>query len=223
MGNHDYGGEGCFADMQAQFDFTTKDLLRFNRWKMPSPYYRHKIDFDGFSLEMFMLDSNRENSLKICQQDKCGPMKTEDPHECEEWFENMVIAQQQWLAPALADSSALWKIIVGHHKPSGVYADWLRPLLVQHNVQLVVGSHTHEMAMYSNFQKIGRTLLVVGAGGGAQVAPGCAGELYCGQTYGFSEIEVTHNQMYIKIHEVTGATPLHHYICANGDAQSDAC
>merc|ERR1711865_976512 len=193
MGNHDYGGEGCFADMQAQFDFTTKDLLRFNRWKMPSPYYRHKIDFDGFSLEMFMLDSNRENSLKICQQDKCGPMKTEDPHECEEWFENMVMAQQQWLAPALADSSALWKIIVGHHKPSGVYADWLR------------------------------TLLVVGAGGGAQVAPGCAGELYCGQTYGFSEIEVTHNQMYIKIHEVTGATPLHHYICANGDAQSDAC
>merc|ERR1719329_1252903 len=50
MGNHDYGGVGCFSDMKAQFDFTTKDLLRFSRWKMPSPYYSHQVDFDGLSL-----------------------------------------------------------------------------------------------------------------------------------------------------------------------------
>jgi len=228
MGNHDYGGQGCFADMQAQFDFTTKDLLRFNRWKMPSPYYRHKIDFDGFSLEMFMLDTNIEDAPfgarggGVCQQQLCGGT-TADPHECVEWFQNMENAQHEWLGPALADSSAQWKIIVGHHKPSGVYADWLRPLLVQHNVQLVVGSHTHEMAFFSNYNSIGRPLLVVGAGGGAQTNPGCGGAEYCGGIYGFSEVEVTHNQMDIKIHEVTGATPLHHYICANGDAQSDAC
>merc|ERR1719160_1082013 len=39
MGNHDYGGDGCMANVRAQFDYTIKDLLHNNRWKMPSPYY----------------------------------------------------------------------------------------------------------------------------------------------------------------------------------------
>lgn len=230
MGNHDYGGVGCFSDMKAQFDFTTKDLLRFSRWKMPSPYYSHQIDFDGFRLELFMLDTNIDDARfgarggGVCQQHLCGGgATTADPHECVDWFENMQHAQEQWLGEALASSSARWKIIVGHHKPAGSHAEWLRPLLAQHNVQLVVGSHTHEMAFFNHYSNIGRPLLVVGAGGGAQTNPGCGGAVYCGGVYGFSEIEINHDQIGVRIHEVSGSTPMHRYICADGQEQGSPC
>merc|ERR1719329_243907 len=229
LGNHDFGGVGCFSDLQAQFDYTTKDLLLNNRWKMPSPYYSQVVDFDGFSLEMFMLDTNIEDAPfgarggGVCQQRLCGGGVTTDPHECVSWFNDMVHAQEQWLPEALGRSNARWKIVVGHHKPAGSHANWLRPLLAQHNVQMVVGSHTHEMAFFNHYANIDRPLLVVGAGGGAQTNPGCGGAVYCGGVYGFSEIEINHDQIGVRIHEVTGSTPMHRYICADGQEQGSPC
>lgn len=229
LGNHDYGGVGCFSDMQAQFDRTTLDLLRNGRWKMPSPYYSHRTDYDGFSLELFMLDTNIEDATfgarggGVCQQRLCGGATTADPHECVTWFENMENAQRQWLPQALQDSTATWKVVVGHHKPAGSHASFLQPLLAQHNVHLVVGSHTHEMAFFSHYSNIGKPLLVVGAGGGAQTNPGCGGAEYCGGNYGFAEVEISSHQMDILIHESTGATPLHRYICTDGREQSHPC
>lgn len=79
------------------------------------------------------------------------------------------------------------------------------------------------MAFWNRYDNIGKPLLVVGAGGGAQTNPGCGGARYCGGHYGFSEVEVTSRHMDIKIHESNGATPLHHYICEDGREQSYPC
>lgn len=229
LGNHDYGGVGCFSDMQAQFDYTSKDLLLNDRWKMPSPYYRHKIDFDGYSLELFMLDTNIEDGRfgarggGVCQQRLCGGATTADPMECLRWFERTKGEQEEWLPQALQDSTAKWKIIVGHHKPAGSHANFVRSLAERHNVQMVIGSHTHEMAFFPRYNNIQKPLLVVGAGGGAQTNPGCASAAYCGGNYGFSEVEVTDRHLGVKIHEANGATPLQHYICEDGRGQSHPC
>jgi len=232
MGNHDYGGNGCFADMQAQFDYTTKDLLNNDRWKMPSPYYTHRIDFDGFSLELFMMDTNIEDSPPfarhggICAQHLCpggDEARTVNAEECVTWFEELWTIQTTWLAGALRDSTAEWKIIVGHHKPAGRSANLIRPLLEQHNVQMVIGSHTHEMAFFDNYSNIGRPLLVVGAGGGAEANPGCAGAHHCGGVYGFAGVGINSREMNVKIHEHTGDTPMDYYICQDGRVQSHSC
>jgi len=76
LGNHDFGGDGCMANLGAQFDYTVKDLLHNDRWKMPSPYFSRLTKFDDFSVEFFMIDTNHEDSKSgraggICEQSLC--------------------------------------------------------------------------------------------------------------------------------------------------------
>jgi len=233
MGNHDYGGDGCFSNIRAQFDYTIKDMLHNDRWKMPSPYYKHRINFDsGFSAEFFMLDTNIEDSNSgrhggICAQEICHEVferETAPRAECVQWFRNLWQAEQEWLRAAVAESTADWKIIVGHHKPHGPIGHLFESVANQHGAQLMIGSHTHEMAFYESWHG-SSPLLVVGAGGGAQGAPGCGGALYCsGPTgYGFVDLGINDRQLEVTIHNHDNTVALHHYICINGHAQDHPC
>jgi len=233
MGNHDYGGDGCFSNVRAQFDYTIKDMLHNNRWKMPSPYYKHRIDFDaGFSAEFFMLDTNVEDSNSgrhggICAQEICHEVfdtETVPRAECVQWFRDLWQAEQTWLRREMAASTATWKIIVGHHKPHGPVGHLFESVADEFGAQLMVGSHTHEMAFYESWHG-SSPLLVVGAGGGAQGAPGCGGALYCsGPTdYGFVDLAINERQLELTIHNHDNTVALHHYICVNGHTQDHAC
>jgi len=232
MGNHDYGGDGCFANVRAQFDYTIRDLLHNDRWKMPSPYYKHRINFDGFSAEFFMIDTNVEDSNSgrhggICAQEICHEVfdrETTPRAECVQWFRSMWQAEQTWLRSAVAESTADWKILVGHHKPHGPVGHLYESIVEEFGVQLMVGSHTHEMAFYDSWHR-GAPLLVVGAGGGAQGAPGCGGARYCSEPtgYGFVDLGINEKQLEITIHNHDGEIALHHYICMNGQPQETPC
>lgn len=232
MGNHDYGGDGCFSNVRAQFDYTVKDLLHNNRWKMPSPYYKHRINFDGFSAEFFMMDTNVEDSNSgrhggICAQEICHEVfnrETTPRAECVQWFRNLWQAEQEWLRAAVSESTADWKIIVGHHKPHGPVGHLFESLADEFGVQLMVGSHTHEMAFYESWHG-SAPLLVVGAGGGAQGAPGCGGALYCSEPtgYGFVDIGINERQLELTIHNHDNTVALHHFVCINGRTQDHPC
>jgi len=232
MGNHDYGGDGCFSNVRAQFDYTVKDMLHNDRWKMPSPYYKHKVNFNGFSAEFFMVDTNVEDSNSgrhggICAQEICHEVferETVPRADCVQWFRNLWQAEEVWLRTEMAASTAEWKIIVGHHKPHGPVGHLFESVANQYGAQLMVGSHTHEMAFYESWHG-SSPLLVVGAGGGAQGAPGCGGALYCSAPtgYGFVDLGINERQLEITIHNHDNTVAMHHYVCINGHSQETPC
>jgi len=231
VGNHDYGGDGCFSDIRAQFDYTIKDLVYNKRWKMPSPYYSKKYNFDGFSAEMFMVDSNMEDSHNgrhggICAQHLCEPEKVVDEQVCQQWFVNLLQEQETWLESALAASTAEWKIIGVHHKPMGFISRSLMPLVMKYNVQIMISGHTHETSFFENWPILedGRPLLVVGAGGGAQGRPGCGHGMWCGkdQDYSLANIGIAKDALTITIHKHDETTLFTTYVSRDGSVSSEA-
>lgn len=80
--------------------------------------------------------------------------------------------QQQWLERALKNSTAEWKIVMGHHPiySSGEHGinrglqDTLEPLLVKFRVPLYLAGHDHD---YERFTPIKGVQHIVSGGGGA--------------------------------------------------------
>lgn len=228
MGNHDYGGEGCFADVRAQFDYTVKDMLLNNRWVIPSPYYNHVVQFDGFSAEFFMVDSNIDNAEgswnNICEQSKCPQGKTiVKESECRSWFAKLWKEQGAWYDKVLAASKADWKVVMMHHKPEGRIAQRFIPAIKKHGVQLMIGSHTHELAFFDPWEDSGIPLVVVGAGGGAQSNP------HSGKTkvyrsprheYGFADLEINKQQITVRLHNDKGKEVMSRNVCSDGKVKS---
>lgn len=237
LGNHDYGGDGCMADVRAQFDYTIKDILLKNRWKMPSAYFTHLLKFDDFSAEYFMLDTNIEDAFVgrhggICKQTICWQTKGREnvPYQvCKDWFVKMWAEQTTWFNQVLAASTADWKIVVMHHKPHGDVAKKIHPGVVEHGVQLMIGSHTHELAFFEKWKDAKKPLLVVGSGGGAQANPGCGGAMYCSRPheYGFADVEITKKQMTVSLHmhnhQHQSKEVLVKNICKDGSVRDGNC
>jgi len=234
MGNHDYGGDGCMANVRAQFDYTIKDMLKRNRWKMPSPFYNHVVSFGDYTAEFFNLDTNIEDAFTgraggICKQSICLNMglgdKTVPFKECKDWFDTMWAEQKKWLPEVLAASTADWKIITMHHKPHGDIARLVHPLAQQYGVHMMIGSHTHELAFFESWENSKLPLLVVGAGGGAQSNPGCGRAAYCSQPgdYGFGDIQITEKQLTVQVLRHKGDVMITRNICKDGSVVQAEC
>jgi len=221
LGNHDYGGNGCFGDIAAQFDYTFKDMLGNGRWKLPGAFYNHRAELPGdISMEFFMLDTNIEDHISgrhggICDQKLCkgGTMKTIKKDTCIRLFNDMWKEQQDWFRKVIAASTADWKIIVMHHKPHSFFGQTLMKIANAHGANLVIASHTHEMAFY---EQKNPAWLVAGAGGGAQAAPGCGDATFCSAKYGFADVEATPEKLHIRIFHFDGSKGYEGYVCKNG-------
>jgi len=233
VGNHDYGGDGCFSDIRAQFDYTIKDMLQYDRWKMPSPYFTQLVTLDGFSMEYFMVDTNFEDSANgrhggICAQYLCPdfieegmPEKMIDEKVCQQWFKTLYNEQEVWLPKVLAVSTADWKILGVHHKPMGFIERQVMPHAVKYDVDLVIAGHTHETAVFSEWPEFGknkRPMLVIGQGGGSQGIPGCGKGDLCGSDtdYSFANLKVNKDVMTVTIHRWDQVTMGTFYVQKDG-------
>jgi len=235
VGNHDYGGDGCFSDIRAQFDYTIKDLLYNSRWKMPSPYYSQLFNLDGFSVEFFMVDSNMEDSHNgrhggICAQHLCEDEDGEhefmvDEEVCKNWFVRLLQEQETWLEGALRASTADWKILALHHKPMGFISRSLIPLANRYGIDLLIAGHTHEVSFFNTWplHEEGKPMLVIGAGGGAQGRPGCGHGDFCGmdQDYSLANLGISKDTLTISIHRHYEVTLFTTYISKDGTVSED--
>ncbi len=86
--------------------------------------------------------------------------------------------QHAWLAQALADSTAAWKILQIHHPMLSVLSKFhyketsrlpgdLGPLIAKHGVDLVVAGHEHWYERSKALNDVGTLQVTVGGGGGA--------------------------------------------------------
>lgn len=152
LGNHDYRG-----NVQAQLDYSAQSP----RWRLPARYYAEHVALpDGARADFFYLDTSPfiqkylGSKVAIAGQDSA--------------------AQLAWLDAKLGQSTAEWKIVIGHHpiytaldNSDGSDHDQpdliarLNPLLIKHNVPVYICGHDH---LLQAVKMDGITYVVTGAG-----------------------------------------------------------
>ncbi len=148
LGNHDYRG-----DVEAQLRYGDTHA----RWNMPARYFvRTETLPDGAQADLFFIDTSpmiaayRHSKVRIDSQD--------------------VPAQLAWLDRALGQSTAPWKIVIGHHPIHTVTGGkrdqkdliaMLLPILQAHRVPLYINGHDHNLQM---IDRDGITFITCGAG-----------------------------------------------------------
>lgn len=114
--------------------------------------------------------------------------------------------QRAWIAKALAESKARWKIVIGHHPmySSGRNGNTegsrkvLEPLLIKNKVDLYLAGHDHD---YERFAPIRGVRYVVSGGGGSYLYNFKnieAGSLIRLKTHHFLLFEVTKDHVWLK-------------------------
>ena len=132
LGNHDYRG-----NVDAQIAYSAVS----SRWRMPARYYKRAEALpDGGAVDFIFLDTSpfvaryRGTDVRIDGQ---------DPK-----------AQLSWFESALSQSTARWKIVVGHHpvfsggRDHGSTVELMRdvkPLLDRHGVTAYFFGHDHDL------------------------------------------------------------------------------
>merc|ERR1712125_17515 len=102
---------------------------------MPGLYYKQQIKFADFEVDVFALDTNWEDSHVgrhggICKQALCVKYysvtePTGKEEDCKAFFNKLGGPPGQgdgeqwaWLAQEIPKSTARWKVIHGHHRPT---------------------------------------------------------------------------------------------------------
>ncbi len=152
LGNHDYRG-----NVQAQLDYSHKSP----RWKLPARYYTDTQTLpDGTKADFFYVDTSPFIKKYYGSRVDVVGQDTD--------------AQLAWLDRALSDSTAHWKIVVGHHPIYTALSDddgydhdqpdliaRLNPLLLKHNIRIYICGHDHCL---QSVKVDGVTYVVTGAG-----------------------------------------------------------
>jgi acid phosphatase len=131
LGNHDHKGV-----VAAEREYSAVS----SRWSMPADYYRHtEVLGSGNLVEFFLLDTL--------------PLSRAGDGFMTRLFEPGAATQLSWLNAALAESKAMWKIVVGHHPvfsagphgntPTLIAA--LKPLFDRHHVAAYINGHDHNL------------------------------------------------------------------------------
>ena len=180
-GNHEYRG-----NTQAVLDYSRIS----RRWTAPAKYYKISMEAGSKdSVDLFFIDTT--------------PLIEKYRTETETYpdaAKQSVEEQLAWLDSALANSTAKWRIVLGHHP---VYADTkksdsersdmqqrVRPLLEKYGVDLYVCGHIH------NFQHIKQAketvnYLVNSSGSLARKVHPIEGTRFCSDKAGFTIVNAS--------------------------------
>ena len=195
LGNHDYRGVP-----QAQIDYAKTS----NRWRMPSRYYKVAgTDMGAPHLDIFVIDTSplvhqyRENVHSVIADN----VASQD-----------VPAQLRWLDQQLGESTAAWKLVVGHHTlhsggsghgdtPEVVML--IDPLLKKHHVQAYVNGHDHDL---QHIRRGGVDYICSGAGSEVRPVQRVEGTLFCAAQSGFAAIRSDADSLSLEFRDFTGTS-----------------
>lgn len=184
LGNHDHRG-----NVMAQVAYSKLS----SRWFMPSRYYSHVEKLSDATVEFFFIDTTPiiNGSTNLSGN-----------------------GQLLWLKQMLHNSTAHWKIVIGHHPVfSGgskhgtkeALVECLKPLLDRYGVQVYLNGHDHDL---QHILIDGVHYLTSGAGSKARPAGKIEGSLFSAGELGFLSATLSSKAMQIDFIDGAG-TPLH--------------
>lgn len=212
LGNHDYGGFMFVSGWDQAIGYTWGGVGSTNRWMTPAQFWAVKVNYPGFSVDYYFVDSNRHDALppetwpdqNLCSGlhnpngSTCGPEGPESLEDCPGWFERLWAAQLKWLDTELPKSTADWQIVVTHFPPEFAADDW-KYISAKHGVDLYISGHRHKQEVHppGADNVLGATPYIVTGGGGgitSELMPDAAGD---DDAYGFMDIVLTKGQINI--------------------------
>jgi len=212
LGNHDYGGRSYTSAWDAQI-FHTWDSN--NVWRMPGQFWSQRVQYSGFSVEIYMLESNYQDALpldpltegrNICQgrddwQPDCWGLSLDS---CVQHFVGAWTASLDMLEERLSKTDADWKIINTHYPGTSIASDpRIKDLNIKYGIDLIFTGHSH-------FQQHGVTndipWIISGGGGGitSDVLPDINGH---DDAYGFVDFTVNKDSLKFDMRTWGGMEP----------------
>ena len=200
LGNHDYLG-----NWQAQIDYSSVS----RRWQMPSQYYskQHQLE-DGSEVLLLFLDTSPLNP-RYAKRSKYAETQKQDGS-----------GQMQWLHSQLANSTAKWKIVIGHHplyssgKRYGKTDEMrsvLEPVFERYDVDAYFAGHEHDM---QHNRSSGKKVHHFISGGGSEIRP--VGQKsftkFAASTGGFATVSIKGELMLTQIFDHNGKVIYRHQI-----------
>jgi acid phosphatase len=190
LGNHDYRG-----NCQAQIDYSAGSP----RWRMPSRYYyRTEIIPGGKSVLMVYTDTS-PFVTSYAKDALMGPnVRSQD-----------TAAQLAWIDRTLSESTADWKIVLGHHPiySGGEHGDTpeliehLLPLLKRHGVRVYLNGHDHDL---QHQEAGGIHFFCTGAGSTVRPIKSEKLSLFARSTPGFAMVSAGADAMKVRLTAATG-------------------
>lgn len=195
LGNHDYKG-----NPQAQIDYAATSA----RWKMPSRYYKVSGDTAGLpGVDLFAIDTSplvhkysekaeAAIAANVTQQDTA--------------------AQLAWLDRELAASTALMKLVFGHHTirsggsghgETPELVELVRPILVKHGVSAYINGHDHDL---QHIRRDGLDYVLCGAGSEVRAVKAVEGTQFCIAKSGFGALSPVPDGLALEFRDYIGAS-----------------
>lgn len=188
LGNHDHKGS-----VAAQVKYSEKS----RRWVMPSAYYRRIEPISSLAeAEFFYLDTT--------------PLVSQQPSVWSRWISGPDPDEQvSWLESCLRSSSAVWKIVVGHHPivsagPHGAspeLVERLKPLLEKYGVQAYFNGHDHNL---QHATSNGVHYFTSGAGSRVRAPDEIGRAKHCYASLGFMAAKISETTMSVEIIDSDG-------------------
>lgn len=208
LGNHDYGGRSFGQG----WDYQILHTWHSNAWRMPAQFWSQTIQYTGFSVDVFMLDSNFMDALpvgsdpnhNICQvrdgsADYCWGISLDN---CVSELNSVWRQGLEMLESRLATSTATWKIIVSHFPGPAITGNSkIKELNTKYGIDLVFTGHTHYQYASSTDKDI--PYIISGGGGGvtSDCKPSTDGHDGC---YGFVDFTITRDALTYDMHSWGG-------------------
>lgn len=192
LGNHDYRGAPS-----AEIAYTATS----NRWRMPSKYYREQfVVGNSDTLDLFFMDSNPYQKDLIAARNSYPELAPLD-----------TIYQNGWIENGLRNSTAKWKLVVGHHP---LYTCGVRKNQPQHmrkfeglfnetHVAAYFCGHEHDLQVH---KPMGTVTYFVSGGGGSKRAIQTPFEFthFAQSTLGFMVVEIMGGKMTVTSYNENG-------------------
>jgi tartrate-resistant acid phosphatase type 5 len=192
LGNHDYRGAPS-----AEIAYS----LSNNRWKMPSKYYKEQFILgNGELLDLFFMDSNPYQKDLLGAGSAYPELSALD-----------TVYQNGWIENGLRNSSANWKLVIGHHplytcgmrKTQPQYMRKFEGLFNETHVDAYFCGHEHDLQVHKPPGSV--TYFVSGGGGNKRPIQTPFDFTHFAQSsLGFMVVEVTNSIMTVTSYNENG-------------------
>lgn len=192
LGNHDYRGAPS-----AEIAYSGIS----NRWKLPSKYYKEQFEFgNGETLDLFFMDSNPYQKDLLSAGNTYPELNALD-----------TVYQNGWIESGLRNSTANWKLVVGHHplytcgvrKNQPQYMRKFEGLFNETHVDAYFCGHEHDLQVH---KPTGSTTYFVSGGGGSKRAIQSPFDFtrFAQSSLGFMVVEIMNGKMTVTSYNENG-------------------
>jgi acid phosphatase len=183
LGNHDH-----YGNINSEIEYTNIS----HRWRLPNTYYTFIYPLDEKnSIQFFALDTT--------------PWAISDVQEILVRPDSLKLQDQMtWLKKELQQSTATWKIVMGHHPlySSGKYGDnatliyLLEPLFIRNEVNLYLSGHDHNQELVKSIR--GVHYIISGAASKPRNVVWRGITQYAAAGLGFTWFRVSHEELVVE-------------------------